>query len=104
MVDHFASAAALAANILRLDHTEKATLIPPAMFSNQGFTYGSFVWYIAMGALGLKSNLANACWLTTNLVAIPLADVTGRTVVRRKISSRQRSCPKLSCSVLWLRT
>jgi len=24
-------------------------------------------------ALGLKSNLANACWLTTNLVAISLA-------------------------------
>jgi len=41
------------AKVLGLDNREKASLIPPAMFSNQGFTYGVLVCYFAMGPEGL---------------------------------------------------
>ncbi len=43
----------LATRVLKLDNEETATLIPAAMFGNQGLTYGSFVCYIAMGPAGL---------------------------------------------------
>ena len=46
-------AAVVAAEVLGLDNREKASLILPAMFSNQGFTYGVFVCYVAMGPEGL---------------------------------------------------
>ncbi len=46
-------AAVAAAEVLGLSSRKKASLIPPAMFSNQGFTYGSFVCYVAMGPEGL---------------------------------------------------
>jgi len=46
-------AAVVMAEVLRLDSREKASLIPPAMFSNQGFTYGVLVCYFAMGSEGL---------------------------------------------------
>jgi len=46
-------AAVVMAEVLGLDSREKASLIPPAMFSNQGFTYGVLVCYFAMGSEGL---------------------------------------------------
>jgi len=74
-------AAALAANILRLDSIEKASLILPAMFSNQGFTYGSFVCYIAMGPQGLAMATLFILPFTLLLYTVGFA-VPGRYVAR----------------------
>ena len=81
-------AAALAANILRLDNTEKAAFIPPAMFSNQGFTYGSFVCYIAMGPQGLAMAALYILPFILLLYTVGFA-VPGRYIARQDGGLRQ---------------